>query len=250
MKLLTFLFACLLLPAVAHAEKTMTFCQLDEIQNVQHWPFSIIIDSEAPSLDVSKTAASLMVQQAQYFSGKSSPFMKNNIPPELGFYQPNVTFLISPYVTYSQTLDGRECAKVVGAKMILKHRPIIYLAKELAAKNCVSRAALSQQFLHNDVTIDLLKYIKSNEEEIKAEVFSIYETQGASGKDRAEISRQLSLMERTATSGLFSKFYKDVLVERRERVITRDIFAKLYSSCNGDFEKASELGKKKEEHRE
>lgn len=223
-------------------------CQLMMSQDEKKWAFDVEYIYETPTWNAKKSAADLLLAQAQYFSGKSSPFIKNGIPPELGYYEPGVSFNIKPFVTYTQTLDGRSCAQVVGAKLIVKQSPEIYLARELAVRNCVSRAALSHQLKHDKAAIDEARAIVAAKEETKKLVFPTYEKQGAAGLSADEIARQLVNMEKAATQQLYTQYQQNLLLNRKQQVETRSNFIALYGSCNGEFQKASDLARNGTEH--
>jgi uncharacterized protein (DUF2147 family) len=216
-------------------------CQLQVTQNEAKWAFDVEYMYEMPKWSAEKSAAELLTLQAQYFSGKSSPFMHNSIPSELAFYDPHAEFKILPFVTYTQTIDGRYCAQVVGAKLVIKHAPEILLARELAIRNCVSNSALKHQFKHDQVAVAQLKAIAKAKEEAKKLIFPTYEKQGAAGRTTEEIARQLASMEKTAVAELGARFQNDLRILRRQNVETQRNFADLYSSCQGEFEKASAL---------
>lgn len=222
-------------------------CQLDASQDEKKWPFEIEYQYATPNWSATKTATELMTMQAQYFSGKSSPFQKNKIPPELAFYLPQVKFKIQTYVKYNQTLDGRTCAQVVGGKLIAIHEPEVLLARELAAKNCVSRSALSHQLKHDKATIEELKILLADKTEIKKIIFPTYEKQGGAGRTTEDIARQLIVMEKSATQELYNRFEANVRLARRQKVETAANFNELYSTCQGEFEKASSLAKSDDE---
>jgi hypothetical protein len=216
-------------------------CQLDASQEEKKWPFEIEYQYKTPNWSANKTATELMTMQAQYFSGNSSPFQKNKIPPELAFYLPQVKFKIQTYVKYNQTIDGRTCAQVVGGKLIAIHEPEVLLARELAAKNCVSRAALSHQLKHDKAAIEELKTILADKAEIKKLIFPTYEKQGGAGKTTEDIARQLLVMEKAATHALYTRFEENLRLARRQNVETAANFNELYSMCQGEFAKASSL---------
>lgn len=216
-------------------------CQLQASQTEAKWAFDVEYVYETPRWSAEKSAADLLTAQAQYFSGKSSPFMHNSIPAELAFYDPHAEFKIQPYVTYTQTLDGRYCAQVVGAKLVIKHSPEVLLARELAAKNCVSRAALTHQLKHDFVAAKELKAIAQAKAETKNSIFPTYEKQGAAGRSLDDVARQLSTMEKSATQEINARFQNNLRMLRKQSVETQRNFAELYSTCQGEFEKASAL---------
>lgn len=218
-------------------------CQLAPYQTSEQWPLEIEYAYKNPSWSSTKSAAALLLEQAQYFKTTINPFAKTSIPAELAFYLPNIRLKLMPYVTYAQTIDGRSCAQVVGAKLVINHEPEIELANELAAKNCVSRAALRHQMKHDQAVIEEIKEWLKTSNEVKAAIFTTYEKQGAAGRTADDISRQLVEMEKMSTPGILAKLNEKVKVRRRETVETRANLTELYSSCNGDFEKASRLAK-------
>ena len=232
----------------ANAATGQGACQLQASQEIGKWPFAIEYDYKKPEWIADKSAADLLTSQAQYFSGKNSPFMHNKIPTELGFYEAHVRFEIQPYVTYTKTIDGRTCAQIVGAKLVIHHAPQIKLARELAERNCVSRSALSQQLKHNDATIATIKELMAAPQDAKADIFPTYEKQGAAGKTAIEIAQQLVVMQTAATAALENDFTLKLRSARLQSVETRDNFTELYSSCEGEFEKASSLAKRAEAH--
>jgi hypothetical protein len=240
------LFLGLLPPAWAAGNKaTFGPCQLDKAQNFQTWPFEIQYVKELPSWTAEKSAADLQLAQTQYFSGKSSPFMRSAMPAELGYYEPTVRFEVKPFVTYSQTIDGRPCAKVVGARLVANHSSVIYLARELSERNCVSRSALSHQMLHDKVAKMTIEALLGDKEEIKNQVFAIYEKQGAAGRTQEEIAKQLGLMGKAATRAAQEKTNMSIRANRKQHVETAANFKNLYRSCSGEFEKASKLAEKR-----
>lgn len=216
-------------------------CQLSTPQNISTWAFDISYVETAPVWNADKSAADLLVMQTQYFSGKSSPFIRNSIPPELGYYSPQLSYKIQPFVTYSQTIDGRACAQVVGAKLVVTHAAQIYLARELAVKNCVSRSVLSHQLKHGKAVSMTIKAALKDEQEMKKVIFATYQRQGAAGRDAAGIAKQLSIMESAATATLSSDVQKYAKTNRKQFVETKANFDALYSSCNGEFKTASKL---------
>lgn len=239
--LLAIVFSSMLAPAAIAGGPAGGPCQLPASQNESRWAFDVDYVYEAPRWSADKSAAELQTAQAQYFSGKSSPFMHNNIPAELAFYDPHAEFKIQPYVTYAPTLDGRYCAQVVGAKLIIKHSPEIFLARELSAKNCVSRAALTHQLKHDLVAANELKAIALAKAEAKKIIFPFYERQGAAGRAADDIARQLSVMEKAATQELSARFQNTLRQLRKQTVETPRNLTELYSTCQGEFEKASSL---------
>lgn len=234
-------------PQAAAASSKSTFgpCQLDKVQNVQSWPFETQYVKENPTWTASRSAVDLQLAQTQYFSGKSSPFMRSSMPAELAFYQPEVRFEIKPFVTYSQTIDGRSCAKVVGAKLVVTHAATIHLARELSERSCVSRSALSHQLLHDKATKLTLEAILADKEEVKKQVFAVYEKQGAAGIDTSDIARQLAAMEKLAVRGLVERASVSIRANRKQHVETATNFQNLYRSCGREFEKASKLAEKR-----
>lgn len=216
-------------------------CQLATPQSIATWPFEISYVETPPVWNADKSAADLLVMQTQYFSGKSSPFMRNSIPPELGYYAPQLSFKIVPFVTYAQTIDGRSCAQVVGAKLVVTHAAQIYLARELAVRNCVSRSVLSHQLKHGKAISMTIKAALKDDADVKKAIFATYERQGAAGRDALGIAKQLSIMEAAATASLSATVQKNARVNRKQFVETRDNFEQLYSSCNGEFKIASKL---------
>lgn len=223
-------------------------CQLQTSQQETAWPFEIEVITPNPSWSATKTAVELYSLQSKFIANKASPYAKTKIPPELGFYQANLSLKITPYVTYTQTIDGRQCAQVVGAKLTISQAPEILLPKELAARNCVSRAALSHQLRHHEATVALLREIAATKDEVKSEIFPTYQKQGAAGQTSEQIALALRDMERAATAGLQAKISRSLLNDRKQKVITQEIFSQLYASCSGEFEKASSLAQPSGEH--
>lgn len=245
MQKLRHMFLVVLISAVttgAHAASPAVGpCQLQATQDEAKWAFDTEYLYETPRWSAEKSAADLLTAQAQYFSGKSSPFMHNSIPAELAFYDPHAEFKIQPYVTYTQTIDGRYCAQVVGAKLVIKHSPEIMLARELAIKNCVSRAALNHQLKHDAVAASQLKAIAQAKADAKKIIFPTYEKQGAAGRTTQDVARQLLAMEKAATIELAGRFQNELRMMRKQTVETQRNFTALYSTCQGEFEKASAL---------
>ena len=216
-------------------------CQLQASQQEKNWPFEIEVSAPMPTWSATRGAAELYKAQSKFLSNNASPFAKNKIPPELGYYQPNISLKITPYVTYTQTIDGRRCAQVVGAKLIISQTPEILLPKELAARNCVSRTALEHQLRHHAATGEALRAVAADKADIKSEIFPIYQKQGAAGGTPMEVLQALEALEHAATGPLYGKISKLLLQERKNKVITQDIFGQLYAACSGEFEQSSAL---------
>ena len=218
-------------------------CQVDKKQEAASWPFEIGYEKSRPELKFTKSAKELKTMHAQFFSGKSSPFMKNSIPPELGFYDAGISYKVETHVVYQKAIDGRSCAKVVGARLLVKHAPIIYLAKELSARNCVSKTALSFQLMHDTVVENMMMNVfgKSPSPKVKELVFAAYEKKGAAGFTSKEIAQQLTLMESEATGELAAMVGQENKNVRKTQIYTEKNFHDLYSACDGDFKAASEL---------
>ena len=229
----------------AGTKATVGACQLDKAQDVSSWPFETQYVKQTASWTATKSASDLLLAQTQYFSGKSSPFMRSSMPAELAFYEPEVRFQIQPFVTYSRTIDGRVCAKVVGAKLVVTHAATIHLARELAERSCVSRAALSHQLVHDQATKLTIEAILADKEEVKKQVFATYEKQGAAGRDQAEVAKQLETMEKSAVRAITERATVSIRANRKQHVETAKNFQTLYGSCNGEFEKASQLAEKR-----
>lgn len=257
-KKLTTVFLLALAPLASYAgvngNPTSGPCQLGAAQDLGKWPFEIEYVYVKPKWSADLSAADLLIRQAQYYSGKNSPFAKNQIPTELSFYSSKVSLRLQPYVTYSTTIDSRTCAQVVGAKLIITQDADIMLAKELASKNCVSKAALNQQLMHDKVIAEELKSLldEKPKQNIKATIFTIYEKQGAAGRYAEDINKQLQNMEKTALAPIDAELQGMLKNARLRRVETRENFIELYKQCDGEFEKASALARpitnQKEEH--
>lgn len=219
-------------------------CQLPTSPQINSWSFDVELASTPPVWSARRTAEEIFKAQTKYLSAKSSPFAKSSIPSELGFYDPNIAYSVQPKINYGQTIGGYQCAQIIGAKLVIKQVPEIYLPRELAAGNCVSRMALAHQLKHHRATTEALQRVVKSPQELKAELFPTYQFQGATGENSAEISGQLSQMENEATSVLRGKMARLVLASRLQNVVTRDNFSQLYDSCQGEFEKASALAGK------
>lgn len=232
------LFFASLIGPLAHADKLIAgFCQLNSVPSIQNWPFSVQLDSTKPVWSAELTASELQTRQAQYFSGRASPFMRNSVPPELGFYSPGLDLHIEPFLTYHKTVDGRSCAQVVGAKLHLIQKPEILLAKELADRGCVARSALAQQLKHHEATTQVLQSLLAQDQqnEAKKMIFEIYKFQGAAGVTPDQILQQLQDLERQATAPLIALINPAIQQARRQMALTKNGLAALYSSCNGEF---------------
>lgn len=236
--------ATLAFPALAASQSQQGPCQLAAAQSLASWPFEIQFVPSTPSWNADHSAVALLTMQNQYFSSKSSPFARNSIPTSLAFYTPRVSFKIAPYVTYAQTIDGRSCAQVVGARLVVANAGQIHLSRELAVRNCVSRTALNHQLKHHRATEMTIAAILKDSEEIKKMIFAVYAQQGAAGTSPEQIAKQLLTMELAATQEIARKTDTSIRINRKQHVETNDNFKELYNSCDGEFSKASKLAAK------
>lgn len=240
--MLTFLLgvACLTLPFKAAYAAPET-CNLAPPQEIQQWAFKINLQATEPTWSADKAAKDLLRMQSQYFSNKSSPFMRAVIAPTLSFYNPGISMTIDPRVTYSRTLAGKTCAAVVGVTLNIKHAPNVMLAKELVERSCVAQSALNYQLRQHTVTQNVLKELIENQDKIKQNVFDVYKNQGAVGRTEREIGDALVSFQSKGVSAVYGILNPYLRQQRRGLVETPQNLDALVKSCDGQFQKATDL---------
>lgn len=238
------LFAtCSLISPPAFAQK-MTPCQNPKDLQIESWNYELVYELDKPIWSSEKSAQELNTMQTQYYAQKTSPFMKNVMPSSLGFYLSNLKVVVHPKITYSITLEKKSCATVTGAKVVIKASPLIYLAQELTAQQCVSSEALRHQLKIQEILEQVLKEAVSKPELFKEDTFAVYQKNGVSGITQEDIIKGLEFQQNQVQTIIFKKIVPYFKTIRRSKVDNSKEIEKLYGLCDGLFGKTVFLAKK------
>lgn len=245
--LFTFLYTPLLSIAGQPYEKKQQivgYCDVPTIPPDQ-WPFQLkIIPSKKPVVFSNYSAKDVFQLQKQYFSEKSSPFLHYTRPPELSFYAHGLKLELDPLLKRTLTTDGRTCAQVVGATLIVHHEPKILLASELQLRSCVSNQAILIQLEHHKITQKAIAAFLRPQEQQRARgiIYEYFKNKGPAAPTLKSLSDQISKMSTESVSRIDSQ--ADAYIRNvRRGLYTQEFIDSINAACSGDFQKAAGLSK-------
>lgn len=218
-------------------------CQHPVTLSLPKWKFQLEVQESTATWSAKESAEALHRKQTQYFSDKSSPFLKQTGQSTLGFMTPNLKVIITPDIQYSRTLQGRYCATVLGAKATIIAKPEILLAKELTSRDCVSSAALAFQIDHVKILTAVLKEAQTKPEVFKEGVFNVYQPKGVAGGSQEEIAKGLRVKELEVEQAVFAKLGPYLRMQRKAGAETPARLNQLYQTCEGKFAQSASLVK-------
>lgn len=219
-------------------------CDAPFKQNIEQWPFEIVLQEKPLTWSAHKSANALFRVQGQYFSSKTSPFLNGSGIPALSFYQPGISMEVEPRVSYSKTVDGRSCVTVVGASIKIIHEGNVELAKELVERSCVARQAMMHQTRHHEVVKKVLQEVLSVQSKLKVNIFEVYATKGAAGRNERELIASLKTFNEAAKGKISALLGPYIRKTRALEVETPQNLTRLSATCDGQFEKAIALARK------
>lgn len=219
-------------------------CDVPFKQDIKKWPFDLVLEERPLTWSAKKSANELFRAQGQYFASKTSPFLNGSGIPALGFYQPGISLEVEPRVSYSRTVDGRSCMTIVGATIKVIHAGNIELAKELVERSCVARQSMSHQMTHHEAVKRVLKELLAVEDRLKVNVFDVYATKGAAGRNERELIVSLKTFNEAAKEKITALLGPYVRRTRASEVETLPALTRLASTCDGQFERAIALARK------